>query len=275
MAHVAIQLLVQQAKVVFRLESEDSMKSPLVLVLLATLSSIPAFAAPAKDQYNVKVSGGNAKAEVGDKLQLTLKPDSITAVDKTCIPVRDNFSGNVDCQADSKDVVAAQFPTSAITEVTAGEAAHFVSVTWVSDGQKGTLIFEADRKDYASIVGFLEGVTGKKAVNADAQITDRPRVLLRSQSYGNQKNALRDQSMEMADDFKKVCPTVQITINEQRADFTVALNHIEGGLFVRDNQVEVYDKDGDLISGKEGGSIADQVKAACGLITKEWTAHSK
>jgi hypothetical protein len=251
------------------------MKSSFVLVLIATLSCVPICAAPAKDQYQVRVSGGTTKAGVGDKLELTLKPDSITAVDKSCVLVMDHFSGNVDCQADSKDVVAAQFPTSSITEVVAGEAAHFVGITWVSDNQKETLIFEADKKDYPSIVGFLQGVTGKQAVNADTQITDRPRVLLRSQSYGNQQNALRDQSMEMAADFKKVCPTVQITINEQRADFTVALNHIEVGLLARDNQVEVYDKDGDLISGKEGGSIADQVKAACGLITKEWAAHAK
>jgi hypothetical protein len=36
-------------------------------------------------------------------------------------------------------------------------------------------------------------------------------------------------------------------------------------LVIRDNQIEVYNKDGDLISGKEGGSIMGGVKGACAL----------
>jgi hypothetical protein len=81
--------------------------------------------------------------------------------------------------------------------------------------------------------------------------------------------------MEMASDFGSVCPTVQITINDQKADFTVALNHIEMGLAVRDNQVQVYNKDGDLITGSEGGSIMDGVKGACALIITQWAFNQQ
>jgi hypothetical protein len=73
-----------------------------------------------------------------------------------------------------------------------------------------------------------------------------PRVFLQSESHGNNWNARRDQSMEMSKDFLKVCPGVRMTINQQMADYTVALNHIEAG-FRRDNQIQVYEKDGDLL----------------------------
>lgn len=77
--------------------------------------------------------------------------------------------------------------------------------------------------------------------------------------------------MEMSKDFEKDCPGVKITILQQMADYTVVLNHIEIGAFVRDNQIQVANKDGDLISKtKEGGSIEGGVKKACTLILADW-----
>ena len=97
-----------------------------------------------------------------------------------------------------------------------------------------------------------------------------PRVFLTSVSHGNQQNAARDQSMEMSKDFERDCPGVRISINQQMADYTVALNHIEVG-FARDNQFQVANKDGDLISRtKEGGSIAGGVRKVCALILEDW-----
>ena len=76
--------------------------------------------------------------------------------------------------------------------------------------------------------------------------------------------------MEMSKDFERDCPTVKISINQQVADYTVALNHIEIG-WARDNQFQVANKDGDLISTtKEGGSIALGVKKACAVILADW-----
>jgi hypothetical protein len=94
----------------------------------------------------------------------------------------------------------------------------------------------------------------------------QPRVYLESVSAGSNRNAARDQSMEMAKDFLKVCPNVKITINQSAADYTIRLNHIEHGLLYRDNQVEVFDKNGDLMRNKEGGSIKKNVQQACNLI---------
>jgi hypothetical protein len=64
----------------------------------------------------------------------------------------------------------------------------------------------------------------------------------------------------MSRDFERNCPGVRISINQQMADCTVALNHIEHGL-TRDNQIQVANRDGDLIAAtKEGGSINARVK---------------
>jgi hypothetical protein len=76
--------------------------------------------------------------------------------------------------------------------------------------------------------------------------------------------------MEMSKDFVKVCPGVQITLNQQAADYTVLLNHIERGLFARDNQMQVADKNGDLLKTSEGGGIKGGVKKVCKLILQDW-----
>ena len=97
------------------------------------------------------------------------------------------------------------------------------------------------------------------------------RVYISSASKGSNRNTARDQSMEMAKDFEKNCPDVRITINQSAADYTVLLNHIEHGLLVRDNQIQVANKDGDLITRtKEGGSIKGGAKKACELILADW-----
>jgi len=98
----------------------------------------------------------------------------------------------------------------------------------------------------------------------------QPRVFLQSASKGNNVGSARDQSMEMSKDFEKDCPGTKITINQTAADYTVVLNHIEQG-FLRDNQFQIANKNGDLISKtKEGGSIEGGVKKACAFILQDW-----
>jgi hypothetical protein len=105
---------------------------------------------------------------------------------------------------------------------------------------------------------------------ANEQPVDKPRVYLQSESKGTNRNSGRDQSMEMSKDFEQDCPGVRVTINQQLADYTVMLNHIEMG-FVRDNQFQIADKNGDLLSRtKEGGSIRGGVKKACQIILSDW-----
>ena len=112
-------------------------------------------------------------------------------------------------------------------------------------------------------------VASRTALPVPAQ-PGKPRVALRSQSHGNGWNASRDQSMEMSKDFQDVCPAVQVSLNQSLFDYIVELNHIEHG-FVRDNQMQVANKQGDLVLRiKESGSIKGGVKKACEVIIADW-----
>jgi hypothetical protein len=115
-------------------------------------------------------------------------------------------------------------------------------------------------------------------VNVVAGQDSMPRVYLQAASHGNVWNAHRDQAMEMAKDFQKHCPDAKVTILQTSADYTVLLNHIEVGLFARDNQFQVANRDGDTLSlreksGIKSGSIVSGVRAACDLILADWRAH--
>ncbi len=105
------------------------------------------------------------------------------------------------------------------------------------------------------------------AIAALAQ--DQPKVYLTAASKGSNWNAHRDQSIELTKDFQKQCPDVRVTTVPEKADYTVTLNHIEHGV-VRDNQLEVSNKDGDVLQTREKGSIKNNVKNACELILGDW-----
>ncbi|MGA2965103.1 MAG: hypothetical protein ABSD64_02755 [Terriglobales bacterium] len=96
-------------------------------------------------------------------------------------------------------------------------------------------------------------------------------MYLASNSTGDTWGASRDQSQEMAKDFAKDCPDVQVTTDQRGADYQVNLSHIEVGLFVRDNQLEVTDVFGNVLSANEGRSIKGGVKGACALILGDWS----
>jgi hypothetical protein len=98
---------------------------------------------------------------------------------------------------------------------------------------------------------------------------DQPRVLLTSASKGSNWNPGRDQTIELTKDFQKDCTQVRVTTAQDKADYTVTLNHIEHG-FVRDNQFLLSNKEGDVLYTKEGGSIDRNVNYACGVIQKDW-----
>ena len=44
---------------------------------------------------------------------------------------------------------------------------HYIGVTWDDSGKKGGIAFQADKSDYRGVLAGLEGVSGKKAVNAE------------------------------------------------------------------------------------------------------------
>jgi len=98
-----------------------------------------------------------------------------------------------------------------------------------------------------------------------------PRVLLNAQNAANTWGAsFHNQAAEMSKDFGEECPAVRVTVNEQAADYTVSLNHVEAG-FYRDNQLQASDRDGDVIAPPvKYESIAKGVRRACDAISADW-----
>ena len=43
---------------------------------------------------------------------------------------------------------------------------HFVGLTWADGDKKGGFAMQCDKNDYRGVLAGLEGVTGKKAVDA-------------------------------------------------------------------------------------------------------------
>jgi hypothetical protein len=117
------------------------------------------------------------------------------------------------------------------------------------------------------------GPTVRTALSVPARSANKPRVFLRSRSHSRGWNESRDQSMEMSKDFQEICPEVQISVNQNLVDYSVELNHTEHS-FVRENQMQIANKDGDLLSKAEGsiraGSIKGGVKEACEAILADW-----
>jgi hypothetical protein len=130
----------------------------------------------------------------------------------------------------------------------------------------------------ALVVPVVAGTpTARTAGPVPAPSANKPRVFLRAQSHSSGWHESRDQSMEMSKDFQEECPQVQISVNPHLLDYTVDLNHTEYN-FVRQNQIQIANKDGDLVSGTSGGgsikgpSIRGGVKKACEVILADWAA---
>jgi hypothetical protein len=128
----------------------------------------------------------------------------------------------------------------------------------------------------AQVVPVAEGApTARAALSVPGQSAKKPRVFLRAQSHSSGWHESRDQSMEMGKDFQEVCPEVTISLNQNLVDYTVELNHTEHS-FVRQNQIQVENKDGDLVSGTnegrsiKGPSIRGDVRKACEAIVADW-----
>jgi hypothetical protein len=104
------------------------------------------------------------------------------------------------------------------------------------------------------------------------EVPSTPRAFLQSATNGTNWDGEKDQSMKMSKELEKECPGVSVTLNRQKADYTILLNQMERGLIMRDYQLQVANNGGDLISKtNEGGSIASSMKRACSLILADWT----
>lgn len=137
------------------------------------------------------------------------------------------------------------------------------------------MIAKASAKTTTAQLAPVAGLAPSTRSALPAHAANKPRVLLRSRSHETGWNMSKDQSMEMSKDFQEVCPDVQVSVNQYLVDYTVQLNHIEHS-FVRYNQMQVANKDGDLVSKTtNSGSIKGGVKQACEAIVADWAAKTQ
>jgi hypothetical protein len=84
---------------------------------------------------------------------------------------------------------------------------------------------------------------------------------------GSSSGGARPQTAEIMKTFAERCPQVTVTINREKADYIVILEH-EGGkdLIQRDNKFAIFDKEGDMIRSGSTRSLGNAVKDACAMI---------
>lgn len=86
----------------------------------------------------------------------------------------------------------------------------------------------------------------------------------------------RPQTAEIIKTFGKRCPQVVVNNKQDKADYTVVLDH-EGGksVLAHDNKVAVFNSDGDAIVSHSTRELGTSVKDACEAIVKDWPAREK
>lgn len=87
---------------------------------------------------------------------------------------------------------------------------------------------------------------------------------------GGTRGGARPQTAEIIKTFNERCPSLTVTSKEDRADYTIILQH-EGGkdLVRRDNKFAVFNKDGDALVSGSTRSLGNAVKNACQAILKD------
>ena len=133
------------------------------------------------------------------------------------------------------------------------------------------------------------------AVSANAQ--DKPRVFVQGKGSENvssngaaggdhhwaawgSKSTIdsHDESMEVTKNFQKDCSDVTVTINQSNADYTIMLNRESKqnrGLLRTNSQVQVANRDGDILGTSSTRTVGNAAKDACELILADWRAHGR
>jgi hypothetical protein len=87
-----------------------------------------------------------------------------------------------------------------------------------------------------------------------------------------------DESMEVAKDLQRGCSGVTITLNQSFADYTVMLareSKQNRGLLRTNSQVQVVNRNGDVLDTHATRTVNNAAKDACGLILADWSQHGR
>ena len=94
-------------------------------------------------------------------------------------------------------------------------------------------------------------------------------------SGGSQADGAKPRTAEIMKRFAEQCSAVVVTMNKEKADFVVLLEH-EGGkdLFDKDNKLAVFNSDGDLIASGSFSRPKKAVEVACSAMASSAPAGS-
>ena len=91
--------------------------------------------------------------------------------------------------------------------------------------------------------------------------------------FGHRTDAtvdMHNESIELAKDMREQCPEITVTLKEDAADYVVKLNReskAKRGLFDKNTQVLVANKQGDVIWTKDVRQVRSAAKDACSAIS--------
>ena len=87
-----------------------------------------------------------------------------------------------------------------------------------------------------------------------------------------------DESMEVTKDMQKNCSSVIVTLNQANADYTVIMNRESKqnrGLLRSNSQIQVANRDGDILGTSATHTVGNAAKDACELIMSDWQTHGR
>jgi hypothetical protein len=89
------------------------------------------------------------------------------------------------------------------------------------------------------------------------------------------RGGARPQTAEIIKTFNERCGRCVVTMNREKADYVVVLDHEGGKSFIwHDNKYALFDKDGDAIKSGSTRSLGTAVKEACEALTKDWLSRN-
>ena len=89
--------------------------------------------------------------------------------------------------------------------------------------------------------------------------------------FGDTKGGAKPQTAEIVKTVHERCSEAIVTMNEERADYILLLQHEGGKIFVRkDNKYVLFNADGDALASGSTRSLGNAVKDACKVLRQDW-----
>lgn len=145
-------------------------------LLFATATAPLAFAATKPVRFDMKYEGGSLPLKTGD-LKVELAKEAIEILQgKQRFPITVASITEISYGNDVHRRVGAAVGVAIFTLgigallALAKTKKHYVGVTWEGEGSehaKGGVVFKVGKGEYRGFIAALEGLTGKKAIDAD------------------------------------------------------------------------------------------------------------